>query len=262
IIPDLRNKRIRHTSSHEWLFTQDQDSGDCSLWNPASREKIRLPPLEDLACSCCFLSSSPSDPQSYVLVVDFGQDIIGYCKPGEDAFKRHRVEHGISRATMFKGEIFLLLNHCELAVADIENSELRVRALGNKDINWSNPGGIPALREYLIPSGEDLLIVQEMILLFALPMGQIYGFKVFRMNFAGGTWEEVKSIGDRAIFLSACGGISCSPKDSRVQKNAIYFVENGHRHIRMYDLQDQSISKVSPYPNINYRSSNSQWIML
>ncbi|XP_048141434.1 uncharacterized protein LOC125316640 [Rhodamnia argentea] len=261
IIPDLHDKWICPISSHEWLFTGDRDSGDCCLWNPASLEKIRLPPLEDLACSFCFLSSSPGDPQSYVLVVDRGEDIIGYCKSGEDTFKRHKVEPHISCATMFKGEIFLLLQYCELAIVDIENSELRIRMLGNKDVNCSNPEGIPASRDYLVPSGEDLLIVEEMILL-ALPMGKIYRFNVFRMNFEEGTWEELKSIGDRAIFLSAHGGISCSPKDSGVKKNAIYFVEDGNGHIRMYDLEDQSISKVSPCSNINYRSSNLYWIML
>ncbi|XP_030440885.2 uncharacterized protein LOC115662939 [Syzygium oleosum] len=260
IIPDLRNKWICATSSREWLFVEDQDSGDCCLWKPASLEKIRLPPTEDLVFSCCFLSSSPSDPQSHVLLVDLGEDVVAFCKPGEDAFKRHKVEPYISCAAMFKGQIFLLLKYCELAVVDVENSELRIRALGNKGINWSNPGGIPASRSYLISSGEDLVVVEEMI--YALPMGRIYGFKVFRMNFAEGTWEELKSIGDRAIFLSARGGISCSPKDSRVKKNAIYFVQLGDGHIGMYDLEDQSISKVSPCSNIDYRPSYLRWIML
>ncbi|KAL3743583.1 hypothetical protein ACJRO7_018801 [Eucalyptus globulus] len=260
MIPDLRNKFILATSSREWLFVEDRDSDDCSLWNPASLEKIRLPPLEDLACSSCFLSSSPSDPQSFVLVVDVRKNVIGYCKPGEDTFRRHNVEPSISRATIFKEEIFLMLENCELAIADVENSELRVRALGNKDINWSNPGCIPATRDYLISSDEDLLVVSEMI--YTLPMGQIYGFIVFRMNFTEGIWEELKSIGDRTIFLSTCGGISCSLKDSRVKKNAIYFVQHDDRHIHMYDLEDQSISKASPCSNIDYHSSDLQWIML
>ncbi|KAF8017059.1 hypothetical protein BT93_H2312 [Corymbia citriodora subsp. variegata] len=261
IIPDLRNKRIRATSSREWLFLEDQYSDDCCLWNPASLEKIRLPPLEDLACSYCFFSSpSLSDPQSYVVVVDTGENTIGYCKPGDDAFKRHKVEPYIGCAAMFKGEIFLLLEDRELAIADIENSELRVRALGNKEVNSSNPGGVPASRDHLVSSGEELLIVEEMI--YALPMGRIYGFMVFRMNFAQETWEELKSIGDQAIFLSVRGGISCSPKDSRIKKNAIYFVQHGVGHIHMYDLEDQSNLKASPCSNIDYRSSYLHWIML
>ncbi|KAL3743584.1 hypothetical protein ACJRO7_018802 [Eucalyptus globulus] len=161
IIPDLRNKMIHAASSREWLFVEDQDSGGRCLRNPAFLKKIELAPLEDLACSYCFL---------------------------------HKVEPSNGCATIFKGEICLMLNYDELAIADIENSKLRVQTSGDKDM------------------------------ICALSMAQIYGFTVSRMNFMEGIWEELKSIGDRTISLSVCGEISCSPKDLRVKKNAIYFV--------------------------------------
>ncbi|KAL3743585.1 hypothetical protein ACJRO7_018803 [Eucalyptus globulus] len=213
IIPNLHDKLILVPLSREWLFVEDQDSDDCSLWNPTSLEKIRLLPLEDLACSSCFLSSSPSDPQSYVLVIDVQKDVIGYCKPCEDTFKKHNVEPSISCATIQRVKFL-----------DVEVSRI--------DINWSNPGCIPAYRDYLISSSKDLSIVN-------------YRFTIFWMNFREGTWEELKDI---SFYL--------------VKKNAIYFVQHDDQHIHTHHLENQSISKASPYLNIDYCSFDLQWIIL
>ncbi|KAG5628848.1 hypothetical protein H5410_000565 [Solanum commersonii] len=54
----------------------------------------------------------------------------------------------------------------------------------------------------------------------------VYKITVFRFDFVKAVWEEVKSIGETAIFLdNSYGGTTCCTRGTHIKKESIYFTE-------------------------------------
>ncbi|KAK9286207.1 hypothetical protein L1049_014591 [Liquidambar formosana] len=128
-------------------------------------------------------------------------------------------------------------------------------------------------KKYLVESGGALLLVDMYLSMdpeedlgdgqIALYISErIVRFKVFRLDENEQKWVEVKSIGDRVLFLGDNSTFSASASDfSGCKGNCIYFTDNSFYSIReedgafrdggigVFDLENGSIGPLANYPD-------------
>lgn len=264
IIPDMLNQRTCPTSS-EWMLLEDCDSEECCLWNPSSMEKVQLPRARGIVYDCCFLSSSPGDPHCTIFLVDKSESVVWFCGLGyHDAFREQKVEHDdggrLSGAVMYKGEMYLLTWKCNLVKLDLVGSELRWTQFTSPDFSHLLPTWSHSCRYFLVPSGDELLLVRSLYTGGGIAFSNLSGFLVLRMNFNSRGWEKLSNIGARTIFIS---NRNCLSEDcqGKFKRNCIYYARSGDRRLYLYDLEDQSISVSLPCP-IAHRRPVLEWIMM
>ncbi|KAI3411210.1 Protein kinase domain-containing protein [Psidium guajava] len=262
-IPDMLNQRT-HLTSLEWMVLEDCDSEECCLWNPSSMEKFQLPCARGVAPDRCFLSSSPRDPHCTVFLIDIYESIVWFCGLGDDAFREQKVEHEdggrLASAALYKGEMHLLTWKCNLVRLDLVGSELRWTQFTSPDFSHLLPTWVHACRHFLVPTGDELLLVRATYTGGGIAFSNLTGFLVLRMNFDNHRWEKLSNIGAWTIFISDsnCFSEDCGGK---LKRNCIYYAMSGDRRLYLYDLEDQSISMSLPCP-IAHRRTVLEWIMM
>lgn len=126
---------------------------------------------------------------------------------------------------------------------------------------------MPIWDEYLIQSSRDddqnnndmLLCVHKLCIEWHLKV--VYGFFVFRFDFAKATWVEMKSIGDTAIFLHGSRGTICSTRDNNnLKKDSIYFIQG--RRLCVFNLATNCRSQSLPCPTISKKVLRFYWLKL
>ncbi|KAF8378533.1 hypothetical protein HHK36_029876 [Tetracentron sinense] len=227
-IPELQQNLIC-TCSHGWLVMLAFYSDDCFLWNTASMEKIKLPPLKSFSHRACVLSSSPNDPNCIVLFTSSEGPFIRFCRPGSSEWFEYTFGSDgeiISEAIMHGGKIYCLtFLHRTLLMVDID-PHLAVRKLEVKIPDPSLPDTV-RLSNYLIESCGEIFLVKKMYL--GETTTKVRDFDVFKMDFLRMVWVRVESLGDRAFFISSTNCISCSSAESGIKGNSIYYFESEER---------------------------------
>ncbi|KAH6830447.1 hypothetical protein C2S53_008918 [Perilla frutescens var. hirtella] len=72
-------------SSHGWVALFNERSGDVFLWNPISRRRINLPPIDTLPAKAVIkviLSSSPDESECRVVMSYVPENRLAFCCPG------------------------------------------------------------------------------------------------------------------------------------------------------------------------------------
>lgn len=199
----------------------------------------------------------------HVFFIDADKRIFYFCQPGEDKFDKREFRHVddsyyITYATMFEGKLVFLLFEDALFTAEFVGSELRFMEFTGGQIAKPSPPEIFHFKTYLIESCGELLYVHKMF----IPVHRVYGFLIFRVDPIKKMWKQVKSIGERTIFLSNDSGISCIATEQGVNRNSIYFTKSDDRFLYIFDLEDCSISKFLPCSIVSYRGIELDWVMI
>ncbi|KAG5584206.1 hypothetical protein H5410_044640 [Solanum commersonii] len=236
-IHELGNTTIR-ASAQEWLVLEDFDSTDCYLWNPISNDKIQLPPLPYNHKLLCLLSAPPNDPQCRVLFL-----IHETTPPDDDEDENSNDDTSI------------------LLRLDVDDSSgtISTTPMTNQPPYdyFTEHLDMPHFENYLIQSEDELLYVY--ILFYGRKLEDVYKIIVFRFDFVNQVWEEVKSIGETAIFLGPySGGTTCCTRGTNLKKESIYFTKG--RYLYNFNLETQSISVSLPCPHISMTNPHSYWL--
>ncbi|KAG8366540.1 hypothetical protein BUALT_Bualt17G0090500 [Buddleja alternifolia] len=271
-IPEFCQKQVALTS-YGWLALFDLNTSpvDCCLFNIASQEKIQLPPVELDPKSKgrrhlnCILSKPPNDPDCHVLLLSMADRSIFFCRLGDDKFIKRINRFGDDRiwlATNFKGKIYTWMRHSDLVEIDFVGRELVLKQLVNdkgQPCRMLLPY-VTRFSEYLVESCGELLLVYMICDEWS---GKVKYFRIFRINILEGEFEELRSIGDRTIFLCNHVSMSSATIDNKLgglQKNSIYYTWPD-KNVYVYDIEYRSKSILEPCP-IDDTSVLMSWIML
>ncbi|PIN10679.1 hypothetical protein CDL12_16721 [Handroanthus impetiginosus] len=276
-IPEFRYKQVAATS-YGWLLLIDYTIHplQCCLVNITSKERIELPHIEYESLSTssffyeCVLSKPPNDPYCYVLLVASCKDYLLFCRVGEEKFiKRPKQfeDDFFETATNFKGKIYAWMSVSgKLVEVDFVGPELLLNELVNDkgqlcQIPWPSPSNTYACEDHLVDSCGELLLVHMNGYIHSR---EVSYFRIFKIKICEREWEELRSIGDRAIFLCPIGSMSflCTDK-SRLKKNSIYYTRFGTTtNIYVYDIEDRSKTLKKPCPTKGDIRPLMSWIVL
>ncbi|XP_030461311.1 putative F-box protein At1g65770 [Syzygium oleosum] len=113
-------------------------------------------------------------------------------------------------------------------------------------------------RNYLVESGGDLYVVDRYLDesqfsgIRAGAVRKAADFKVYRLNQDWGKWDEIRSLGDVALFLGNHSCFSVSVKGfGGCKGNCIYFTvfdETPGGKVKVFDMEDRSIKRASDSP--------------
>ncbi|KAG5584211.1 hypothetical protein H5410_044645 [Solanum commersonii] len=127
-------------------------------------------------------------------------------------------------------------------------------ALGEHSTIFYKRHGIQSIQQQ-----QDVMMARMRILMLfhGREFEDVYKIIVFRFDFVNKVWEEMKSIGETAIFLGPCfGGTTCCTRGTNIKKESIYFIKG--RYLCIFNLETQSISVL----HISKTKSPSYWLTL
>ncbi|KAF6154336.1 hypothetical protein GIB67_026792 [Kingdonia uniflora] len=252
---------------HGWMFTVGHDHGWMvtvgynslgfapSLVNPITGDEILLPPLNGLDITYATLSSHPtltSDSENHCLVMalvtlssKFYSESVVFCKPGDDKWTVIENVKDCKDLAYCNGVLYCLSSiNRVVIVCDIATSSV-VEQIDLPN-SFKKRG-----RCYLIESFGELLLLrahfgQSYALgdqRVALGDERVVGFDVFRLDKSSRKWSEVKSLGDRTIFVSRISKISLLASNHPGTKpNCILFLLRTKRYM-VFRLEDNSIEE-------------------
>ncbi|PIN23690.1 hypothetical protein CDL12_03583 [Handroanthus impetiginosus] len=256
---EFRDKQVAATS-YGWLLLIDysKDPLECFLVNTTSKERIELPSIEFDTDSCiyykCVLSKPPTDPNCYVLLIPCWTDDLLFCRVGEKKFIKRSKQFGddyFAASTNFKGKVYAWMSYSgNLVEVDFVGQNLLLNQMvNNKGQAYQIPVRSTSYRfdnqDYLVESCDELLLVHMIVYPHS---GQPAYFKIFKIKVCERESEELRSIGDRTIFLSSLGCMStlCAG-NSGVKKNSIYYTMiHENRNVYVYDIKDRSKILIKP----------------
>ncbi|KAI6677534.1 hypothetical protein NL676_038330 [Syzygium grande] len=128
-----------------------------------------------------------------------------------------------------------------------------------KIVQFSPPAGIGGDWNYLVESGGDLYVVDRYFdesQFSGIRAGEVReaaDFKVYRLNQELGKWDEIRNLGDVALFLGNHSCFSVSVKGfGGCKGNCIYFTvfdETPGGKVKVFDMEDRSIKRASDSPD-------------
>ncbi|KAL3840012.1 hypothetical protein ACJIZ3_024603 [Penstemon smallii] len=269
-IPELSKKYI-YASTYGWLVLVDY-SGECCIWNPESNEKVELPFLEDpLDYTNCVLSKPPTDPDCHVLFTS--SFCRSFCQVGDDDYWFEEVEAGQGRLTLavaaFKGQLYGFIGgRNQFVTVHFVYDTIEYRKIMIEKEGVRQPWRVPRLsasykthtEDFMMksPCNNELLLVHRM----CSTSYRYFDFKVFRLDVTRMEFEELKSIGDRTIFLSSRSTVECCSCSSStgIKANCIYYTDLNGRDLYIYDLNDRGKTLLLPCPAASRSESMNFWI--
>jgi hypothetical protein len=268
-IPEMCNKLI-YACSHGWLVLVDSNSKDCCLWNPISLEKVQLPRLESIDYRICTLSSSPSDPKCHILFFHPRKDSLLVCQLGDLEFnKQENLVFGNEYYTLWNVTVVGKTIYCmtdppsySLVRVEFVGPKVEFTRLIMEDFLWPSPPDMQHFTGFLVECCGELFLVHMMY--FGLMMEEVYGFLVFRMDFAKKRWVRLKSIGEHTIFVCQHHRTCCMyslAKELGIKSNSIYYTREQDRFLYVFDMENLSVSKWLPCPIVS-RDSVLYWAMI
>ncbi|CAH9145251.1 unnamed protein product [Cuscuta epithymum] len=275
-----------------WMVLQDCDTRGVALANLYSHAMIQLPKSElcmyrrpdpdygllrrNFAC----ISSNPRDPNCYVVLVDYDHTMsFDFCKIGDTEFKMKTLtsfeEERLESMTNFDGKMYGLMNTTTLVRIDFNGNDVEFHELINDKFTYKLSSRTKydlRMRGYITESCGEILLVAKIYLGLTTynrpnhypsyyPVEKI---RVFKADLCARKWVEMKSIGERTIFLGCHGGIFCinsNDKNSGLRANCIYFLEDDDRNMYVFDLEDNSVSVNLPCSHVRKRELTSLWML-
>ncbi|CAN4117162.1 unnamed protein product [Withania somnifera] len=191
------------------------------------------------------------------------------CKPGysqefhKQDLKSICEDNYLAEWTVFKGEFYALKFQSNILVrldVDDDSGTITATPMTNKppfDYSISKFQEMPRSRRYLIPS-DDAQLLHVVILYSGKDFEDVHIILVFRFDFVKKVWDEVKSIGESAIFLEET--TSCFTRGTHLKRDSIYFMEG--RYLYVFHMKTQSLSLTLPCPHVRNTEPYSYWLTL
>ncbi|KAE8125434.1 hypothetical protein FH972_020241 [Carpinus fangiana] len=241
-------------SWHRWLVmdcspsrARNNHCGDhhICLYNPLSSARIRLPAftldnfLDTLRKRKFVVSCEPKNPRSIGLAIRDGRYLekLMFWNPGDEEWTTFVEEPmRILDITSYKGGFCVLDG--DLKFIQFDHEHVRHLKITYVLSSYYHP------TQYLVESlCGDLLLVQ-------LNIG--CKIKIFKIDWEKKAWDEIKSLGDEAIFLSCDESVCIKAKDSTIFKsNCIYFTDGAfsmpieQKELGVFDIANQTVGSVA-----------------
>ncbi|XP_010264545.1 PREDICTED: F-box/kelch-repeat protein At1g57790-like [Nelumbo nucifera] len=207
-IPYLKTKTIRY-SKHGWLLVCNSASGENSLFNPFSCERVELP-FSYLDARIVAFSSEPTSPSCIVIGVKTfveGYIIVMTCRPGAKEWRSHFFRDKVQFRMAWISPVFCDgLFYCldENGRLGVYDPKLNTWTVISPPVNDLPEEVMPKYCwsfQYLVESRGKLL----MVVLF-YPDEPI----ILELDRSKNVWTSVKSLDNRTLFLSPSASISTS----------------------------------------------------
>uniref|UniRef100_A0A2N9J328 KIB1-4 beta-propeller domain-containing protein n=1 Tax=Fagus sylvatica TaxID=28930 RepID=A0A2N9J328_FAGSY len=262
MLPEAANQ-TKCYSSQGWLITVAKDMS-INLLHPFTRLQKKLPNATTLfreqglyvnVTSASYdafidkfvLTASPSHTSDYVvLVMYYGK--LAFCRPGDESWTRIIYPSGVVDA-VYHNNRFYCLGMNGIFVCDIEGP--------NPNPNPSLANHVSTFSEEQNPRGKYHCGVGHVVESSGTFVASCTT-RVYEVGLDGGEWKELKSLGDRALFLGYNSSISVEVSDfSGCKANCIYFTEcdcdsysgipgGGGKDMGIYNMLDGSIQPHYP----------------
>ncbi|KAK9025917.1 hypothetical protein V6N11_038771 [Hibiscus sabdariffa] len=249
-----------------WFFIMEYQ-GRCCLWNPVTRESIRLPSLglkPKQNIYSCILSSPPGDPNSTILIFFLSDPSVMFCRVRDRQWTEQSLTGGGIRSLCSP----VCCNTKLYAIAFIDH---RVELVGI-DLNYGEGhlafhlhGTLPSpkdcsscIRSFLVESCGEIFVI------YLVHGGKEYlevtGIEVFKFDFLLMEWREVESIRDRVFFVDERAAYSYRAVKPETEGNRIYFTLND-RSLYSFHVQDNTVSVSLPFPDLKSPWTSPVWVM-
>lgn len=253
--------------NYGWLVLLNPYTNTCNLWNPESRQLIRLPELQkSYLYSNCVLSKPPTEPGCHILFNSASPSKQAFCRIGDDEFMEMSTHDNddvdcIETLTSFRGEIYAVVGFkLRLMIISFVGKTLQFRPILKSGQPWNIFQSLqPCSTDevyYLIDDDDKMLLVCRMCPAFYLR--QFCDFRVFQIDISGLECVELVDIGKRAIFLSNKGDAFCCSSVG-MKSNSIYYTFGG-RSVYVYNLGKRATTTLLPCPAADRVMSEASWI--
>ncbi|KAL3641184.1 hypothetical protein CASFOL_016152 [Castilleja foliolosa] len=269
-IPILFDKYVI-ASTHGWLVLMGPNE-DCCLWNPSSKNMIRLPRLQDYYMyRKCVLSKPPTEPDCHILLLSEELYRPAFCKIGDVEFvyqsQKKEVEKLIA-ITYSQGKIYgVMLPGCKFVIIEFVGRTMEFRPIL---IKGEQPLKAPVINKTWVVCREIDLIdshTDNELLFVKKDLTQDSGrdgseIIVFRVDINRMECIEVDDIGDQVILIGQHGtGFCCSSNGTTFKPNSIYYIVESDSCVYVYDLDDKSTTSWLPH-DVGLKYINHFWVDL
>ncbi|KAL3641281.1 hypothetical protein CASFOL_016249 [Castilleja foliolosa] len=245
-------------STHGWLVIVDQYYRSCHLWKPGSKDRIKLPRLQDFHYyRKCVLSKPPTEPDCYILFIS--DDLLwqAFCKIGDVEFACPTQEKEVDRLiaiASFQGKIYGVMSpDYKFVTIEFVGRTMEFRPIL---INGEEPLKAPAIKRNWIVrhendlihshSGNELLLVIKNFTQGSIKDGS--EIRVFRVDINRMECIEVDDLGDQVILIGQYGpGFCCSSRGTTFKPNSIYYIMEFDSCVYVYHLDDKSTTSWLPH---------------
>ncbi|URE11915.1 F-box Kelch-repeat protein [Musa troglodytarum] len=233
-IPNIPPRKLCNWGCfHGWLVLEHHRF---SLYNPFTRVRLDLPRHKHGIMDFRYMSSAPTNPDCVILVSHINDLYI--WRPGDKTWIIQQNMNVIDYRSIlnFQGK-FYALDYYTGNLVCFQVAPFRIKIMD-----------VPPPTEfyrvlrrwiYLVESCGELLLV---CLIFNLNTSKVY---IFKLDFENKTWIKVKSLGDRALFLSGnhCDqhGISISACETGYHRS-IYLIDWLSKYV--YIMRNRKIKRI------------------
>ncbi|KAE8704328.1 hypothetical protein F3Y22_tig00110458pilonHSYRG00519 [Hibiscus syriacus] len=249
-----------------WFFMLEHQ-GRCCLWNPVTRESIRLPSLDPKPgrnISSCVLSSPPGDFDSTILIFFESVPLVMCCGVGHQQWTEQSITGGDIKSicspircnTKLYAIAFTAIGRQLVEIdRNFQEGHLAFHLHGTLP---SPKGHSSCVYYYLVESCGEIFVI------YLVHGGKEYlevtGIEVFKFDFLLLEWREVESAEDRVFVVDERAAYSCRTVKPETEGNRIYFTLND-RSTYSFHIQDNTISVSLPFPDLKPPWTSPVWVM-
>ncbi|WOK96381.1 F-box/kelch-repeat protein [Canna indica] len=206
--------------SQGWLVLRRKRNDPFSLFNPFSRARFDLPSPKPASTTFLYLSSAPTIPGCVLLARNFKNLFV--WRPGDVCWTAEEVDLGkFDAVARFQGQ-FYALHSSNGSLISFQLFPFKLRKL-----HVPPPMDINKTLHYLVESCDEVLLVCIVVPRWNRKFFVVH---VYRLDAENKAWIEIKSLGDRALFLNRNQAISVSARDSECGVGCIYFTTPASWH--------------------------------